>query len=69
MFKICAYGAYGIPEQPVNATKDMYSNTQAKVPSPDGETEPFQVASGALQGDTLAPYLCVMVLDYDKAGA
>ena len=48
----------------VNAIKDMYSNTQAKVLSPDGETEPFQVTSGVIQGDTLAPYLSVIVLDY-----
>ena len=49
--------AYGITEQLVNVIKVMYSNTQAKVLSPDGETKPFQVTSGVLQGDTLAPYL------------
>ena len=36
---------------------------QAQVLSPDGETEPFQVTSGVLQGNTLVPYLFVMVLD------
>ena len=53
MFKILL--TYGISEQLVNAIKDMYSNTQAKVLSPDGETEPFQVTSRVLQGGTLAP--------------
>ena len=62
MFKILH--AYGIPEQLVSAIKDMYRNTQAKVLSPNGETEPFQVTSGVLQGDTPAPYLFVIVLDY-----
>ena len=33
----------------------MYSNTQAVVLSPDGETDPFQIHAGVLQGDTLAP--------------
>ena len=42
MFKI--FHAYGIPEQLVNAIKDdMYSNTQVKVLSSNGETKPFQV--------------------------
>ncbi len=36
----------------------------AKVISPDGETEPFQILARVLQGDTLAPYLFVIVLDY-----
>ena len=53
MFKISH--AYGTPEQRVNAIKDMYSNRQARVLSPDGETVPFQVTSGVLQGDTLVP--------------
>ena len=56
--------AYGIPEQFVNAIKDMCSNTKAKVISPDGKLNLFQVTSGVLQGNTLAPYLFVIVLDY-----
>ena len=62
MFKILC--AYGLPEQLVNTIKDMYSNGQAKVPSPDGKTKSFQVTSGVLQGNTLAPYLFIIVLDY-----
>ena len=42
----------------------MYSNTQAVVLSPDGETDPFEILAGVLQGDTLAPYLFIIVLDY-----
>ena len=36
----------------------------AKVISPDGETELFEILAGVLQGDTLAPYLFVIALDY-----
>ena len=56
--------SYGVPGQLVNAIKDMYSNTQAKVLMPHGDTKPFQVTSGVLQGDTVAPYLFIIVLDY-----
>ena len=56
--------AYGIPEQLVNAIGQMYENTRAKVISPDGETDLFKSLAGVLQGDTLAPYLFVIVLDY-----
>ena len=42
----------------------MYTNTRAKVISPDGETEDFEITAGVLQGDTLAPFLFVIVLDY-----
>ena len=56
--------AYGIPSQIVEAIGSMYKNTMAKVISPDGETELFEILAGVLQGDTLAPYLFVIVLDY-----
>ena len=36
----------------------------AKVISPDGDTEPFEILAGVLQEDTLAPYLFAIVLDY-----
>ena len=56
--------AYGIPEQLVKAIGGMYESTRAKIISPDGETELFDILAGVLQGDTLAPYLFVVVLDY-----
>ena len=55
---------YGIPNELVEAIEDMYQDTTAKVRSPDGETKPFKILSGVLQGDTLAPYLFIIVLDY-----
>ena len=56
--------AYGIPTQIVNAVKVMYTDTTAKVMSPDGETDLFNIQAGVLQGDTLAPYLFIIALDY-----
>ena len=31
---------------------------------PDGDTEYFDIVAGVLQGDTLAPYLFIICLDY-----
>ena len=43
---------------------------RAKVITPIGETGPFNISAGVLQGDTLAPYLFMIVLNYalSKAG-
>ena len=56
--------AYGVPKTIVDAIGDTYSETRAKVLSPDGITDDFEITAGVLQGDTLAPYLFVIVLDY-----
>ena len=56
--------AYGIPEKLVQAISATYSKTRAKVCSPDGETEYFEILAGVLLGDTLAPFLCIVALDY-----
>ena len=56
--------AYGIPDKIVNAISILYQDTIAKVLSPDGETEYFEIMAGVLQGDTLAPFLFIIALDY-----
>ena len=56
--------AYGIPPNILRAIEKMYTNTQAKVITPDGETEQFEITAGVLQGDTLAPFLFIIVLDF-----
>ena len=42
----------------------LYKNTKVKVRSPDGDTDYFDIVAGVLQGDTLAPYLFLICLDY-----
>ena len=62
LFKILPL--YGIPDHMVNAIKTLYTNTKAIVNTPDGETESFDILAGVLQGDTLAPFIFILVLDY-----
>ena len=62
MFKILK--AYAVPPRLLNAIITMYESTKARVRSPDGETDYFEIFIGVLQGDTLAPYLFAIVLDY-----
>ena len=42
----------------------LYKNTKVKVHSPNGKTDNFNIIAGVLQGDTLAPYLLIISLDY-----
>ena len=55
--------AYGIPEELVTDISIMYEDTTSKVITPDGETETFNILDGILQGDTLDPYLYVIVIN------
>ena len=56
--------AYGLLKETVAAITILYRNTKVKVRSPDGDTEYFDIVAGVLQGDTLAPYLFIICLDY-----
>ena len=56
--------AYGIPPRLLRAIEAMYTNTTAKIITPDGESDVFEIVAGVLQGDTLAPFLFIIVLDY-----
>ena len=56
--------AYGILARIVQSISDVYDNTSAKVLTPDGDTDTFPILAGVLHGDTLVPYLFVIVLDY-----
>ena len=55
---------YGLPGKIVSAIKALYVSTKAKVISTDGDTDTFDILAGVLQGDTLAPLLFIIVLDY-----
>ena len=61
MFKILK--AYGIPSRLLMAIKSMYTNTRARVVTTDGTSDEFEITTGVLQGDTLAPFLSIVVLD------
>ena len=56
--------AYGLPKETVAAIMMLYRNTTVKVRSSDGDTDYFDIVTGVLQGDTLAPYLLIICLDY-----
>ena len=56
--------AYGIPSEIVNAIQMMYKNTSALVVTPEGNTDIFQVDTGVLQENPLAPFLFIICLDY-----
>ena len=55
--------AYGLPKETVAAITIRYKNTKVKVRSPDGDTEYFDIITGVLPGDMLAPYLFIICLD------
>ena len=56
--------AHGLPKETVAAIMMLYRNMKVKVCSQDGDTDYFDIIAGVLQGDTLAPYLFIICLDY-----
>ena len=56
--------AYGLPKETIAAIMMLYKNTKVKVRSLNGDTDYFDIVAGVLQGDTLAPYLFIICLDY-----
>jgi len=62
MFEILK--AYGLPDIIIEAIRVIYEDSSAVVLTPDGETSSFPIQAGVLQGDTLAPFLFIVVLDY-----
>ena len=56
--------AYGITPKVVAALKSPYHETQAFVRTSDENTDFFEITTGVLQGDTAAPYLFTIVLEY-----
>ena len=54
--------AYVIPSNIVNIL--FYDNTEARIIKSDGETKFFKISKCVLKGDTLAPFLFIINLDY-----
>ena len=57
-------GAYNTPPRMLQAIAKLHEDTKARVISPDGETEYFEIKAGVLQDNTSALYLFAIVLDY-----
>ena len=55
---------YGIPEPLVNAIGALYNNSKSAVMVDGNISEPFEVSTGVLQGDILAPFLFIVLVDY-----
>ena len=67
MFAILRH--YGIPQRIVNAIASLYNESSAVVFA-DGQTsDQFSINTGVLQGDVLAPYLFIIVMDYILANS
>jgi ribonuclease HI len=58
-----ALRAFHVPESLQRAVMAMYTGTRAYVRTPLGDTDDFDVTTGTLQGDVLAPFLFILVLD------
>ena len=56
--------AYSLRKEIVTAIIMLYRNTKVKVRSPDVPSDFFDIIAGDLQGDTFAPYLFIICLDY-----
>jgi exonuclease III len=55
---------YGIPAELITAIRCIYDGSTSFVSTLDGDSECFPVTTGVLQGDTLAPLLFIIALDY-----
>jgi len=60
-----ALNAFQVPQELVEAVMVLYNSAKlhAYVATPDFDTESFPFVTGTMQGDTLAPYLFIVVLD------
>ena len=55
---------YGIPEAVVNAISTLYNNSKSAVMVDGNISDPFEISTGVLQGDVLAPFLFIVLVDY-----
>jgi hypothetical protein len=62
MFAILRH--YGIPDKIVKAIRVLYDNSKSSVFVDGLLTEEFDVTTGVLQGDVLAPFLFIIIIDF-----
>ena len=55
---------YGVSDEVVKQLSAMYTDTKSTVRTNDGSSEFIDITTGVLQGDTLAPFLFVIMIDY-----
>ena len=60
---------YGIPLVIVEAIKRLYDNSKGMVMVNGKLSEPFCINTGVLQGDVLAPFLFIIVIDHIMKGS
>ena len=58
------FSQYNVPICLISDITQMYRDTSACVSTELGPIEWFKTSSGVLQGDTLSPYLFIVLLDY-----
>ena len=56
--------SYGIPKAIVDAIRVLYDDSKSAVLIEGQMSEEFDVTTGVLQGDVLAPFLFIIVLDF-----
>ena len=56
--------AYGPSKETVTVIMMLYKNTKAMVHSPNGNTDFFDIVTGILQENTLAPFIFTIYQDY-----
>jgi sorting nexin-29 len=62
MFSILRH--YGIPDKIVRAINTIYNGSKSRVLVDGKLSDQFNIKTGVLQGDTLAPFLFIIVIDY-----
>ena len=53
-----------MPEEIVEAVRVLYTNSTSRVLVEGEISDPFKITTGVLQGDLLAPFLFIIVIDY-----
>ena len=55
---------YGIPEDEINAVSVLYNNSKSAVMVEENILDPFEVSTSVVQGDVLAPFLFIILVDF-----
>ena len=58
------FRVFGLPKETVTTIIILKRNTEVNVRSPDGDAYFFDIVVRVLQGDTLAPYMFIICIDY-----